>query len=333
MTSDLDGDDPEYDLDPEEKDKAEAALRKQARYLLRQGKQKERRKALSRARDFPTKVETGTSMKKPDFKPEFKISATASIKGAYRELLERDYSEAAVEDVLGLFRRTVETSGFRIVFAWEEQRPSARKPPYLIPVATNDYLKEFLERANADLPAEMPDAVQDKTVLERRAQQAAVFLTFQSRVTIQGDVGFVRDVQSLLFQHCIHSLSPRLLSRHLDDANAFVLNALYAHAHLVWADVPAHQQYLLSVLFEHLEDRPAALQFLRASLENSAPEDHDFLTKAQSYWSQLIELGQAREAKAFILDIYRRAAAKDLAEIQELIDDTYALESGVKRAS
>jgi len=49
MTSDLDGDDPEYDLDVEEKDRAEAALRKLARDLLKQGKQKERRKALSRA--------------------------------------------------------------------------------------------------------------------------------------------------------------------------------------------------------------------------------------------------------------------------------------------
>lgn len=49
MTSDLDGDDPEYDLSPDEKDRAEAALRKAARDLMRQGKQKERRRALSRA--------------------------------------------------------------------------------------------------------------------------------------------------------------------------------------------------------------------------------------------------------------------------------------------
>lgn len=54
MTSDLDGDDPEYDLDPEDKDRAEAALRKSARELLKQGKQRERRKhshALSRYPD------------------------------------------------------------------------------------------------------------------------------------------------------------------------------------------------------------------------------------------------------------------------------------------
>lgn len=255
------------------------------------------------------------------------------MKDQYRELLGRDYSEASLEDALTLFRRVVETSGYRVVFAWEE-RPTSRKRPYEIPLAANDYLKEFLERANANLlPAEMPDEVHDRTVLDRRAQEAAVFLTFQSRVTLQGHTGFVRDVQSLLFQLCVHSLSPRLVSRRLDDANAFLLNALYAHAQLVWTDAPAHQHFLLSVLFEHLEDRTAALQFLRASLENSAPDDHDFLTKAQSYWSQLIEFGRAREAKAFILDVYRRATAKDLDEIQELIDETYALENGLKHAS
>ncbi len=265
-------------------------------------------------------------------RPDFKISASPSTKEQYRDLLCRDYSETALEETLALFRRVLETSGYRIIFAWEE-RTSSRKRPYEIPVAANDYLKEFLERANANLPAEMPDELHDKTGLERRAQEAAVFLTFQSRVTFQGDAGFVRDVQSLLFQQCVHALSPRLMSRHLSEANAFLLHALYAHAQLAWTDVPGHQHYLLSVLFEHLEDRTAALQFLRASLENSSPEEHDFLTKAQSYWSQLIEAGKRSDAKAFILDLYRRAAPKDLAEVQELVDDTYALEGNLKRAS
>ncbi len=49
MTSDLDGNDPEYDLDAAKKDKLEAALRKSARELLAVGKTKERRKALARA--------------------------------------------------------------------------------------------------------------------------------------------------------------------------------------------------------------------------------------------------------------------------------------------
>lgn len=49
MTSDLDGDDPEYDLDAEEKDRLEAHLRKSARDQLRNGKHKDRRRTLARA--------------------------------------------------------------------------------------------------------------------------------------------------------------------------------------------------------------------------------------------------------------------------------------------
>ncbi|HZL19229.1 MAG TPA: hypothetical protein VFG23_15945 [Polyangia bacterium] len=266
-------------------------------------------------------------------KPDFKISASASMKAQYRDLLKRDLSDETLEESLALIRRVLETNGRRIAFDWE-RRPTARKHQrYEIPAAANDYLKEFLERANASLPTEMPDEVGEKTVLERRTQEAVVFLTFQSRVTLQGDWGFVRDVQSLLFQLCIHSLSARLSSRHLEEANAYLLHALYAHAQLAWTDVPAHQHYLLSSLFEHSGDRPAALQFLAASLENSSPDDHDFLTKAQSYWSLLVEDDRSDEAKSFALNLYRRAAPKDLVEVQKLIDETYALESGVEQAS
>lgn len=220
------------------------------------------------------------------------------MKAQYRDLLTRDFSDETLEQALALVRRVLETSGRRIVFDWEQRPAARRQQPYEIPAAANDYLKEFLERANASLPAEMPEEVREKTVLERRTQEAAVFLTFQSRVTLQGDSGFVRDVQSLLFQLCIHALSARLSSRHLEQANAYLLHALYAHAQLAWTDVPAHQHYLLSSLFEHSGNRTAALQFLAASLENSSPDDHDFLTKAQSYWSLLIEDDKADEAKS-----------------------------------
>jgi hypothetical protein len=263
---------------------------------------------------------------------DFNISASASMKASYRELLVRDLSEDAFEETLTLVRRVLETSRYRIVFDWENL-PSTRKLPYEIPAAAQDYLKEFLERANASLPEDMPEEVPDRTALERRTNEAAVFLTFQSRVNLQGDTGFVRDIQSLLFQQCVHALSPKLLSRHLEGAHSFLLHALYAHAQLAWTDVPAHQHYLLSCLYEHAGYREVGLQFLKASLDNSSPEDHDFVTKAQDYWSRLVELGNTTEAKSFALDLYRRAAPKDLPEIEELVDETYALDKRVKKAS
>lgn len=253
------------------------------------------------------------------------------MKKQYTDLLRDEYSEAVLDETVMLLRRLLETSGYRIVFDWE--KASSRKPPYKIPSSANDYLKEFLERANAALPTEVPDEVRDRTALERHTQEVAVFLTFQSRVTLQGDSGFVRDVQSLLYQLSIHVLSPRLVARHLDEAHAYLMHALYAHAQLAWTDEPSHQHYLLSTLFEHSGDRAAALQFLRASLENASPEDHDYLTKAQTYWSLLIEDNRGDDAKAFLLNLYRRAAAKDLPEIRELVDETYTLGTRLRRAS
>jgi hypothetical protein len=43
VSSTLGGDDPKHDLTPEEKDRAEAALRKNARQALREGRPRERK--------------------------------------------------------------------------------------------------------------------------------------------------------------------------------------------------------------------------------------------------------------------------------------------------
>ena len=74
---------------------------------------------------------------------------------------------------------------------------------------------------------------------------------------------------------------------------------------------------------EHSGDRTAALQFLLASIENSSPGDHDFVTKAQCYWSLLIEDGKTDQAKTFVLGLYRWAASKDLPEVKELVEETF----------
>ena len=262
---------------------------------------------------------------------QFQIAPSAAQRSRYRDLLQEDFSEDSLEETLKLLRRVLETSGFRILFDWEEPIQTGKRPPYKIPVAANDYLQEFLERSNASLPDDMPEEISERTVLERRTSEAAVLITFQSRETLTGDLGLLRDVQSLLFQNCVHVLSPRLMARGLDQANSYLLHALYAHAQLAWTDRPTHQHYLLSVLYEHAGDAEAAMNLLLASLHSSAVDDHDFLTKAQSYWSLLVEAQRVDDAKSFILELYRRASPGDLAEIQELLDQTYALEG--RRAS
>jgi len=54
------------------------------------------------------------------------------------------------------------------------------------------------------------------------------------------------------------------------------------------------------------------------------PEDHDYLTLAQCYWSFLLENHRSEDAESFLLGVYRRAPRESLAEIREMIDDTFA---------
>jgi hypothetical protein len=179
----------------------------------------------------------------------------------------------------------------------------------------------------------VPDEVPDGTALERVTQEVAVFLTFQSRVDVEGEKGFLRDVQSLLFVNCIHVLSPRLIARNLVDADGYLMNALYTHAKIVWTDNPEHENYLLGLLFEHVGMMGDAMELLRASLNNSSVSQHDFITKAQTYWSMLVEGNRLDEATDFVLDLYRRALPRDLPEIKVMLDETYTTRAAPRRAS
>ena len=232
-----------------------------------------------------------------------------------------------------LLRRVFETSGYSIHFEWEKTPGRTQRQPYNIPVAASDYLREFLERNNADLTDELPEEVPDRTVLERLVQEVAVLLTFQSRVQLEGQSGFARDVQSLLFLHCINVLSPKLSAKRLSEAESYLVHALHAHAKIAWTDHPAHQTYLLSLLFEHIGRIDEAMNLLSASLHYSSVEEHDFVTKAQTYWSMLIESERFDDAKAFVLDQYRRASPKDLPELKAILEETYAIEHPTRRAS
>ncbi len=252
----------------------------------------------------------------------FKIVASAGMKNRFRDLLEEDFVEPTLHECLALFRQLLNSSGHTIVFEWEEKPVRGRKQPYPIPAAATDYLRDYLEQANDGAATALPEHVPDRTSLERQTWVAGVCLTFQSRVRLEGDGGFARDVQSLLYQLCLHVLSPKLVARGLADANAFLLNALFAHAKSVWTDRPEHQTYLLATLYEHTGQHEEALSQLEASIRYASRTDHDFITKAQSYWSMLIELGRISEAFRFVLRLHRTAAEKDLPELEELVMET-----------
>ncbi len=140
----------------------------------------------------------------------------------------------------------------------------------------------------------------------------------------KGDTHVLRDLQSLLFLECARVLVPRLGKAGLTDEVNHVLHALRAHATLFWTDDPAHQQYLLHVFFDLVGDKQSAKRLLWASLQATDVEAHEYLSKAQSFWSLLMEEGDYEEAQRFVLGLYRRGREEDLAEIREWVDMTYA---------
>ena len=260
----------------------------------------------------------------------FHVAAPANFKRRYQELLSQDYSAISFERAVELVRAVIEGGRQRLLFDWEEARPRARSAPYKIPPAGSDYLKEFLVRTNDDLEPEVPDSVPDTTKWERLAFEAAVFLTFQSRVHVEGATSLLRDAQSVLFFSTIHAALPKLQSTRRDDAHAFLLHAALAHARLLWTDEPAHQNYMLSALYEYVGDRSATRRMLIAALDNTPVTAHDYLTKIQALWSQLIESGDVGQARDLILVSYRTALPEQLDELAELLDETYTV---ARRAS
>ncbi len=63
----------------------------------------------------------------------------------------------------------------------------------------------------------------------------------------------------------------------------------------------------------------------------SSPDEHDYLTLAQSYWQFLMDDRRYEDAERFLLGVYRQAPREHLDEIKGLIDDTYA-ERGLLQA-
>lgn len=71
-------------------------------------------------------------------------------------------------------------------------------------------------------------------------------------------------------------------------------------------------------------DKDRAKHLLWASLQATAVDAHEYLSRAQSYWSMLMEEGAYEEAQRFVLGLYRRGREEDLVEIKELVEITFS---------
>jgi hypothetical protein len=174
------------------------------------------------------------------------------------------------------------------------------------------------------VPVKLPVREWNSSSLWRqRAEETWTLLIFQSLENLVGEADLFRDTQSILFLVARHFLLPALKSRHMRPEHDLLINAMYMHIMLTWQDFPSHQYYLKSILMDYLDLEEEARKSLLAAFETTSPQDHDFLSKAQAYWSYLLDGGHYDKAEAFLLQLYRTAPSPCLEEIQEMIKDLF----------
>lgn len=139
--------------------------------------------------------------------------------------------------------------------------------------------------------------------------------------TVPRDPAFFKDVQSLLFLCALDVLAPRLDSNAMKQERALLVAAMLIHL-AAWSNDAAHQQYLRARLYDYLDMRDEEELALKQAALLTPPSEHDFITKAQAAWMALMDHGKPREARDFLLEIYRRAPLESLEELREMLDET-----------
>jgi hypothetical protein len=259
------------------------------------------------------------------------LKAKPAFAGTCRSLLRNDWDAGTMRRVVRLLDAQLRASGVRLrLSAGDFHAPRPERPGELSigPRELEELLRVFERVGAPQLPAASPTV----TGLLRSADnetaaaalRASVYLAFQALFDVRGETGFFRDLQSLLYLHVVDWLLPRLGSTAFIPQCDFLVSAMGYHCTAVWRDNPAHQQYLISVLAGYLGDREREKSALLASFRLTAPESHEYLTSAQCYWSFLLENRRLDDAEAFLLGLYRRAPRESLAEIREMLDDTFA---------
>jgi hypothetical protein len=246
------------------------------------------------------------------------VKSTPELVESYRQLLGDDWSIDTVQRILELLWAEVGSQENNIPAWWGVLDPHRQSDN--IP---NNFILErvrYLAKVLTDpvIPV-IPTVVIGGGEWACRAETAWGYLILQSLTHLAGDVGLLADTQSALFITCADYLLPRLKSDGLTMYHDTLINALHSYTFLVWRNKPNHMYHLQAVLMGYIGDTGERLRLLRQSLHLTSQHDHSYITKVQSYWSELVDLGQYKLASDLILDVYRGASRDDVPELSEML--------------
>jgi hypothetical protein len=252
------------------------------------------------------------------------IVSNRRLVAEYRQLLVSEWGDDFVDRTMALLWQTLAPGpqeggedGLRQILdpgnrtAW----PTERFGRFFRVVADG---ARFLRLAKMpELPAESnpPRVI---TAEARLACRLAAYLTLEAHARIEGDVAFLGDLQALAFQAAIHTALPAIRRKHRAE-HAVLLHSAALYALGLSTQDPAHSFYLMSVLHGYLRDEDGRLQALYASFRFTSPDDHSYLTKAQEYWSELLDARKYREAEQFLLRLSWWSLPSQEEEVGEML--------------
>jgi hypothetical protein len=268
--------------------------------------------------------------------PTIRAKTSGPDQERYRELLLSDYTRDSLSATLSLLWSVIggsvpkKNDWWRALEFDENGKASRDEFDHHVIERIREFVSFFPTGPMPPMPTTFANGRPSR--LAWYIQRAWTYLVLQSLAKIEGETGFFRDIQSILFLCAFHYLLPQLSTEGWHSERECLLNAMFMHTILVWRDDPAHQCFLQSLLADYLGQGDVRRDLLHRSFLLTPPTDNSYLTKAQEYWCDLVDAGQREQAMSFLLDLTRTARPDDVPEIKEMINDLVRLGRDATRA-
>jgi hypothetical protein len=266
----------------------------------------------------------------------FTISPNQQLIAEYQRILVSDWDFPQLRHALELARDTLREAGLHIHFRWEprltpQRRGSPRAFQYIIPPEASEDVAEYISNLNKQKlhnSSDLQSALQNVPSPELRQTEEAVFYLslpsergFRHRpIAIIDETGFYRDVRSLIFRLSVEHLLPALYSKQTNYLD-FLAATLDEFARTEWDDQPEHRNSLLADLYEQLGRNREAAIFRDWALQATAPDSHDYLTKAQALVHNFLETGDIEAAEHTIFRVIRQTDGEHDRELRTMLHD------------
>jgi hypothetical protein len=264
------------------------------------------------------------------------VEATSRALSTYKELLVSDWTKSLPNEVVSLLWNSLgghesvgETSPL-----WQILDPNEAS------VFPLDFFQSIVVRITdgtsfvrlaglPDLPVKY-DPPKTPSIVARRANRLATYLTLPAHVAIAGETGFFMDVLALGFQAAIHFVLPELRRKH-EAEHSILLHSAVLFCVGYSAYEPAHYAYMMSMIHGYLGDENHRLQSLFAAFRFTSPQDHSYLTKAQEFWTELLDQNRFDEAEQFLLSLHRWSSPAQQDEVREMVVDAFSFIEKAKK--